>query len=314
MKVDTLIIGGGVAGLAAAIRLTELGIKPLVIEGGSYPAHKVCGEFISPSGCALLKKWDIHPIPIAKTNFRFRSSRYQFTFPKVAGALSHLQLDPQLALRAKQGGAKILMQTKVEELTPTRVRLNNGDLLEPKHLLIATGRLSQGEPCYYGYKAHYADLKTDCLEMFSFAGGYMGIAPIEGGKFNVAAISKTKISLSQHPFLRGGTSLFKEWMEVPVGKLGVKKTPDWPNAYFIGDAAGTTPPATGNGITLALLSGIMGAEFSYRKDPSGFKRAWLQKFKGPILWGNWIHRLMMRPSFSPLVHFAPSLYQKIELQ
>jgi flavin-dependent dehydrogenase len=53
MNADYVILGGGVAGLCAARRLIELGIQPLVIEAGSYPSHKVCGEFISSSGVAL---------------------------------------------------------------------------------------------------------------------------------------------------------------------------------------------------------------------------------------------------------------------
>jgi len=44
---DLIIIGGGLAGLSSAILSSRQGLKVLVIEKGSYPRHKVCGEFIS---------------------------------------------------------------------------------------------------------------------------------------------------------------------------------------------------------------------------------------------------------------------------
>ena len=40
------IIGGGLAGLSLGIGLRENGVPVVLHEGGSYPQHKVCGEFI----------------------------------------------------------------------------------------------------------------------------------------------------------------------------------------------------------------------------------------------------------------------------
>src|SRR5215471_2465001 len=55
---DIAIVGGGLAGCAAAI--TTLQSSPrarvLVLERGSYPRHKVCGEFISPEGMTALNR------------------------------------------------------------------------------------------------------------------------------------------------------------------------------------------------------------------------------------------------------------------
>ena len=278
MKVDYVIVGGGVAGLAAAIRLTELGIQPLVVEAGNYPSHKVCGEFISPNGCELLKQWEITPNPIYKTRLHIENKTSVFTFPKPAGALSHLQLDPQLADRARRGGATILTNTRIEEIE-----------IEPKNLIIATGRYRKEsfKCCYYGYKSHFTNLEADCLEMHAFSGGYYGIAPIEEGKFNVASISR-----SDSPPMEG------EWMKASIPNFGVRKTPNWENTYFIGDAAGTIPPATGNGLTMALLSGVMGAEYALKGDVAGFKKAWHRRFSSQIYWGKVAHHILLKPSIA----------------
>src|SRR5689334_19937769 len=47
LEADVIVIGGGLAGLALAISTRKRGHEVLVIEKGSYPRHKVCGEYIS---------------------------------------------------------------------------------------------------------------------------------------------------------------------------------------------------------------------------------------------------------------------------
>lgn len=47
MHTDVIIIGGGHAGLTAAIHLKKNGLKVIVFEKHPYPRHKVCGEYIS---------------------------------------------------------------------------------------------------------------------------------------------------------------------------------------------------------------------------------------------------------------------------
>ena len=50
------IVGGGVAGLALGIRLRQLDVKTRISESGTYPRHRVCGEFISGRGVKLLRE------------------------------------------------------------------------------------------------------------------------------------------------------------------------------------------------------------------------------------------------------------------
>jgi flavin-dependent dehydrogenase len=47
MIYDVAIIGGGIAGLSLSIDMKKRGYKVIVIEKGTYPRHKVCGEYIS---------------------------------------------------------------------------------------------------------------------------------------------------------------------------------------------------------------------------------------------------------------------------
>ena len=190
MNKDCVIIGGGVAGLCAAIRLTELGVRPLVVESGNYPSHKVCGEFFSPESLTLLEKWNIHPIAVKQAQFYAGSKSLDFTFPVPAGGLSHIEFDPLLVQRAREGGAEILTGTKVVQLRSGspyhEIELSTGEVIQSPDLIVATGRIPQFHSTpvmrYMGIKAHFEGLfPENTLSMFFFDGAYVGMSPVENG-------------------------------------------------------------------------------------------------------------------------------------
>ena len=51
---DILVIGGGPAGLATAIRARQEGLAVTLVDGGQPPIDKACGEGLMPDGVALL--------------------------------------------------------------------------------------------------------------------------------------------------------------------------------------------------------------------------------------------------------------------
>jgi flavin-dependent dehydrogenase len=53
---DIAIIGGGVAGSTAAALLAQHGLQVILIEKGTFPRQKVCGEFLSPEGADVLSR------------------------------------------------------------------------------------------------------------------------------------------------------------------------------------------------------------------------------------------------------------------
>ena len=59
---NVLIVGGGIAGLSALNRLVDLGISATLVESGTYPSHKICGEFFSSECLPILSSWDVEPI------------------------------------------------------------------------------------------------------------------------------------------------------------------------------------------------------------------------------------------------------------
>ena len=55
-RTELLVIGGGPAGAALAALAAGRGVKTLVIEQDRFPRDKVCGEFVSAEGCAVLSR------------------------------------------------------------------------------------------------------------------------------------------------------------------------------------------------------------------------------------------------------------------
>src|SRR5438270_4313242 len=54
-RFDIAVIGGGPAGTAAAITAARQGHSVLLLERGTFPRHKVCGEFVSSESIGLLQ-------------------------------------------------------------------------------------------------------------------------------------------------------------------------------------------------------------------------------------------------------------------
>src|SRR6185295_850917 len=50
------VVGGGPAGAALAAMAASRGVPTLVIERDRFPRDKVCGEFVSAEGCAVLSR------------------------------------------------------------------------------------------------------------------------------------------------------------------------------------------------------------------------------------------------------------------
>lgn len=67
---DVLIVGGGVAGLAAAARLGAAGRRVCVVDRAPLPRDKVCGEGLMPMGLAALETLGLDTAALPGAPFR----------------------------------------------------------------------------------------------------------------------------------------------------------------------------------------------------------------------------------------------------
>ena len=52
---DLVVIGAGPAGTSAAVTAVREGLSVALLEAGSFPRHKVCGEFISGEALQIME-------------------------------------------------------------------------------------------------------------------------------------------------------------------------------------------------------------------------------------------------------------------
>lgn len=293
------------AGLAAANRLADLGAPPLVIEGGDYPMPKVCGEFLSPECLPILKEWGIDPLrEVKEALFHTPKGEISIQFPIPAACMQQMQREQALLDYAISKGVAVRTQTKVIDFKWENNRhvlsLSTGEEIFAKQLLVATGRLTKTIPKfpYIGFKT-YLEKESEHMEMYVSKKGYLGMAPVGEKKTNLVCLAKKEhftgdceTFLRDFPIALNGT---EEWLTCQVPEFGIKKVPKWPNAFFLGDAAGTIPPITGGGVAMGLLSGRLAAEYVLRGDAAGYRRAWKKAFSSPIRWGMLLHRFMLNP-------------------
>lgn len=342
-KVDFLIIGGGVAGLSAANRMADLGGKPVIVESGNYPSHKICGEFFSNECHEILRDWDLlPPVEVSTVRYHVGECSYEFPLPFKARGGSRHRFDESLYKRAESGGCKFLLDTKVERIDydssrnfPYSVFLHTGMILLARTLFLGTGRLlnllqktAPPKLSYYGFKTHIegGEIK-DRLEMAIFPSGYLGISPIENNKVNVACIAEAaavkKFStpvgylenvLDGIPLIKGildkKDNLFRSWLvaEVPEFALRPHSIRRYRNLYLVGDAAASIAPASGDGLAMAVTSGVKAAEFALRGEDRPFREYWKRNYTKRLRWAKGVHKIMFHPFLSKTVLAACSRF------
>ncbi len=272
------IIGGGLAGLTLGIGLRQREVPVTIWEAGRYPRHRVCGEFISGNGQAvlgrlgLLARFDQAGAVRARTvMFVCGANRSPVRqLPAPALCLSRHALDALLAESFQRLGGELLVNT----------RWTSG---EPREgVVLAAGRrtpAAEQNPRWFGVKAHVArtspvNLEAD-LEMHISPNGYVGVNRINGGEVNVCGLFRVRQGNRQAgtkpDWLRGetGSRLHKrlgaaEFMPDSFCSVaGLQLKPQRAAAKkdcCIGDTLTMTPPVTGNGMSMAFESAEMAVE------------------------------------------------------
>lgn len=327
---DCVILGGGVAGLSAANQLADAGLSPLLIEANDYPAHRVCGEFLSPECLPILEKWE-SPISAYIENCRFHSHSNSsgFKLPNHAGSCSRFTFDSFLHRRAQKKGARILTNTRVSFFNPGKdyyeLTLANGQTIKARSLMLGTGRVpklnEEKQPPilkYVGFKAHFSGITNNAsLDMHCFNGGYLGISPVDAHTANIACLVKKEIAQikSITALLKkiepNAKMLFPEWLTGQLPEFGIRENPSWERVFWIGDAAGSIPPICGDGLAIGITSGCMAADYLLNSNAEAFKKAWLKRYQSRFFWALRLHSFMLSKRSSRLAigacNFAPFL-------
>ena len=306
MRTDICIVGGGLAGLTAALGALRLGFSVTLLEKKRYPFHKVCGEYLSLESLALLRWMDL-PLDTETLprigNFGFSlpgGSSFRCALPLGGLGISRFLLDDLIRKKAESEGGVILDQTRALSFAAEgdgfRVQTDHATCTEisARWVLGAMGRnkprfaLAPGEmppgKRYIGVKRHIrADLPPDRIELHAFPGGYCGISAVENGLYCLCYLSAERPLdpegienkfLKQNPVLKRYLEEY-EPSTPRVTTSGVFFSPrplQHEGMLFLGDTAGMIPPLAGNGMSMAMHSAVLALQTLKiaRGKPAGF--------------------------------------------
>ncbi|GCC51117.1 NAD(P)/FAD-dependent oxidoreductase [Chryseotalea sanaruensis] len=295
--VDVVIIGGGLAGLLSAIKLSSTGISVCLIEKKSYPFHRVCGEYISNEVVPYLKSIDAFPEALTPSKInRFQLSaingKSSFLPLDLGGfGISRYAFDYFLYEKALQSGATFMLNTEVSEVVfkedmfevsfafeSLKARIVIGSFGKRSKLDVSLKRsfINKRSP-YVGVKYHVrSEFPNDLVALHNFEGGYCGVSNVEDNKTNLCYLvhrnvlkkhgnieALEKNVLLQNPHLKEIFSNSEFLFDKPetINEISFEtKEPVLNHILMAGDAAGMITPLCGNGMAIAIHASKIASE------------------------------------------------------
>jgi menaquinone-9 beta-reductase len=290
---DVIVAGGGLSGLTHAIRLSQAGLRVLLVEKKKYPFHRVCGEYISNEVLPFLQTLGMNPFEhhasqISRLQITSPSGKQELNTPLDLGGfgISRFVLDEILYEKALEKGADVMLGKSVQSIDfqedRFQVSLSDGQVFESRYVVGAFGKRSnldkqlhrtfiQKRSPYIGVKYHLrTDFPPDLIALHNFRDGYCGVSAIEDGKFNLCYLTtrqnlKTYGSIEameaevvfKNPHLKAIQDHADFLFDKPEVINEISFSPKTAVANHIlmsGDAAGLITPLCGNGMAMAFHS------------------------------------------------------------
>jgi flavin-dependent dehydrogenase len=146
--VDVFVVGGGPAGLAAAIAARRHGLSVLVADGAIPPIDKPCGEGLMPDGVEALRHLGItvpegEAYPCRGIRFVSEGARAEADFPRgTAYGIRRTHLHRIMLDHAAASGVRMIWQAAVTGLHPEGALLA-GELVRARWIVGADGTSSR---------------------------------------------------------------------------------------------------------------------------------------------------------------------------
>ena len=318
MNYDIAVIGGGPAGSASAITAARLGKRVLMAEKGRYPRHKVCGEFISPESHHVLVDLLGCVNPLLKTPPQITQARMfvdgrclVFALPEPGWSISRRDLDMALWEQAIRSGVDCRESTTVRSLSANSIQISE-ETIAVATVINASGRWSNLRhvspaahgPRWIGVKGHFAgELAPPSTDIYFFDGGYCGVQPISGAGINVSAMVRADIATSldevfaAHPQLWLRSRAWERITETITTSPLIHSAPEpvIGGVMNAGDASAFIDPFTGDGISLALRSGVLAAQCGLAGGPVRYAREYQSRFARAFQTAAFTRRLSRSP-------------------
>lgn len=294
---EVVIIGGGLAGLVAAIHLSKIGIPVILIEKNSFPKHKVCGEYISNEVIPYFDWLGIHieelkPSAINHLDFSTKTGKnISCNLPLGGFGISRYALDNFLYQKAISQKCTILQESVIDVVFENdlfSITLSNQKIINSKIVIGAYGKRSnidqvlnrsfiKNKSFWLAAKGHYeGEFPSNLVGLHNFEGGYCGISKVENSIINICYLANYKNFkpykdlksfqeevLCKNPHLKAIFENAAPVFEKPLTISQIsfdKKKPVENHILMIGDTAGLIHPLCGNGMAMAIHSAKIASE------------------------------------------------------
>jgi len=221
------VIGGSLAGSAAACALARAGARVIVLEKARFPRDKVCGCFLSHEAFPVLRRMGIEeelrredPETITQFALVQRGGKaVEAKLPAPVVSISRKCLDALVAQGAERAGARMRFGSTVLSL--------EGDLQEgfrirgldwevgARAVVGAWGRYSpldgrlgrafiRRRSSLFGFGKMLAgngERFANRAVLHSLEGGYLGLSRVEGGRINLAGLVTAAVARRVHSSL-----------------------------------------------------------------------------------------------------------------
>jgi flavin-dependent dehydrogenase len=276
---DVFVIGGGPAGLAAALAARSRGFSVTLADSSVPPIDKACGEGIMPDGLAAARSLGLDLETGDAQRFRgirFRAGDHavEATFPHGYGlGMRRTELHRLMVDRAAQAGVRMMWGARIAGIGPGTVMVNGGTV--PARWIVgadgghsAVRRWAGLDRCRrnslrYGFRRHYHVAPwSDYMELHWGDGCQLYVTPVSSREVCVVLISS-------NPRLRLDAAL-PQFAEVQRRLAGCPATPErggisasrrLQSVYrghvaLLGDASGSVDAITGEGLCLLFQQSV----------------------------------------------------------